>query len=143
QPRPAIDEFRAALRARSPYIIVTPALAALNALVFAGLAFGAGAMADPDTLLGWGASIGPRTTNGEWWRLLTSLFVHNGLFYLLVSVGVLMQIGAILERVAGRLPFALVYVLAGISAGLVHLSSHSVDVAAGSTGAGLGLYGRL
>jgi membrane associated rhomboid family serine protease len=143
RPRPAVDEFRAALRARSPRIIVTPALAAINALVFVGLVFGAGAMADPATLLGWGASLGPRTTNGEWWRLLTSLFVHDGLFFLLISVGVVLQIGAILERVAGRLTFALVYVLAGISAGLIHLSSHPVDVAAGSTGAVFGLYGLL
>jgi len=143
RPRPEVDEFRAGLRARSRYIVVTPAIVAINALVFVGLAFGAGAMADPDTLLGWGASIGPRTTNGEWWRLLTSLFVHNGLFYLLFSAAVLWQIGAILERVAGRLTFALVYVLAGIAAALVHLASHAVDVAAGSTGALFGLYGLL
>jgi membrane associated rhomboid family serine protease len=143
RPRPAVDEYHASLRARSRFIVVTPAIVAINALVFLGLAFGAGAMADPATLLGWGASLGPLTTNGEWWRLLTSLFLHNGLFYLLVSAGLLLQIGVILERVAGPLPLALVYVLAGVSAGLVHLSSHPVDVAAGSTGALFGLYGLL
>ena len=26
----------------------------------------------------WGASFGPRTTNGEWWRLVASMFVHTG-----------------------------------------------------------------
>ena len=29
-----------------------------------------------DVLLDWGASVGLRTTNGEWWRLATMMFVH-------------------------------------------------------------------
>jgi len=142
-PRPAVDEFRAALRARSRFFVVAPAIAVLNAMVFVGIAFGAGAMSDPATLLGWGASLGTRTTNGEWWRLVTSLFVHDGLFYLLVSIAVLVQLGAILERLAGRLPVALVYILAGVTAGMVRLSAHPVEVLGGSTGAIFGLYGLL
>src|SRR5262245_54214702 len=128
RPRPELAAFRAALRARSPHAIVTTVIAALNAIGFAGLLLGSGAMASDATLLGWGASVGPRTTDGEWWRLLTSLFLHDGLFYLLVSVALIVQLGAILERIVGRLTFALVYVLAGICAGLVHLSSHPVEV---------------
>jgi membrane associated rhomboid family serine protease len=142
-PRPEADAFRAALRARSRYLVVTPAIAALNAIVFAGILFGTSSAADPGTLLGWGASLGTQTTNGEWWRLLTSLFVHDSLFYLLVSIAVLVQLGAIVERVAGRAAFALVYILAGVIAGMVRLSAHPVDVLAGSTGALFGLYGLL
>ena len=51
---------------------MTPAIAALNALVFVGMIFGRGALADPQTIVAWGGSFGPRTTNGEWWRLITS-----------------------------------------------------------------------
>ena len=142
-PRPELEEFRGALCARSPRLLVTPAIATLNAIVFAGLLFGSGAMSDAGTLLGWGASMGIRTTNGEWWRLLTSLFVHDGAFYLLISVAILWQLGSILERLVGGLAFALVYLLAGVFAGLVHLSSHPVDATAGSTGAIFGLYGLL
>src|SRR5262249_39863105 len=100
-------------------------------------------MDNPDTLLGWGASLGPRTTNGEWWRLLTSAFVHTSLFGLLVNAAVVVQLGVILERLAGRLAFSLVYIEAGICGGLGRLSSHPVEVTAGSAGAVFGLYGLL
>jgi membrane associated rhomboid family serine protease len=143
QPRPEYESFRAALRARTEHLFVTPALVTLNAAVFTAMLFGAGAIGDPDTLLGLGASLGTRTTNGEWWRLLTSVFVHLGLFHLIVNVLVLAQLGAVLERLVGRLPFAAVYLSAGIFTGLANLSSHPVDVTVSASGAIFGLYGLL
>jgi membrane associated rhomboid family serine protease len=143
RPRPAADAFRAALRARTPRLFITPAIAAINVILFACLLFGAGAIGDPDTLVSWGASVGPRTTNGEWWRLLTSTFVHIGVLHLLVSIAILMQLGAILERLAGRMTFAAAYLSAGVCAGLIDLSSHPVAVSVGASGAIFGLYGLL
>jgi membrane associated rhomboid family serine protease len=72
QPHPESDAFRDALRARTPYIVIAPAIAAISVAVFVCMLFGASAIGDRDTLIGWGASFGPRTTNGEWWRLVTS-----------------------------------------------------------------------
>ena len=105
--------------------------------------FGAGAIGDPDTLVGMGASLGTRTTNGEWWRLVTSAFVHTGTFQFIVNIAVLAQLGAVLERLAGRLAFAAVYLSAGVFTGLVSLSSHPVGVTVGASGAIFGLYGLL
>jgi rhomboid protease GluP len=105
--------------------------------------FGAGALGDPQTLVGWGGSLGPRTTNGEWWRLVTSMFVHSGLLQLLINVGSLVSIGFILERLVGRLAFAAVYVAAGVLASLVSLSVYPMAVSAGASGAIFGLYGLL
>jgi rhomboid protease GluP len=62
---------------------------------------------------------------------------------LLVNVAALIQIGAVLERLAGRLAFAGVYVAAGVFAGLVNLSSHPLTVTSGASAAILGLYGLL
>src|SRR3954464_4322467 len=63
QPRPEADEFRNRLRERTPHLIVTPALAALCIVVTTGMMFGATPFGDRETLLRWGASLGPLTTN--------------------------------------------------------------------------------
>jgi membrane associated rhomboid family serine protease len=143
QPRPLYEAFKDALRARSRHLVVTPALVMINAAVFGAMLVGVSAIADPDTLLGWGASIGTRTTNGEWWRLVTSVFVHTGLFQFIVTMAVLAQLGAVLERLVGRAAFGAVYLSAGVFTGLIHLSSHPVVVTVSSAGAVFGLYGLL
>jgi len=137
------DAFRESLRARTPYVVIAPAIIVINVAVTLGILLGANAIGNPDTLVGWGASLGPRTTNGEWWRLVTSTFVHIGMLHLLVDVAILIQLGTVLERLAGRLTFAAVYLFAGAFAGLTNLSSHPVAVSVGTPGAIFGLYGLL
>jgi rhomboid protease GluP len=142
-PRPEYDAFRTALRARTRHLIVTPAIVALHVTVLAGMLFGASAIGDSATLVNWGASLGPRTTNGEWWRLATAAFVHRGTFQLLVDVMVLIQLGAIVERLVGPFAFGAVYLAAGALGGLVHLSVHPVDPGISTSSAIFGVYGLL
>ena len=104
-----LEPFRAALRQRTRYAIVAPALAALSVMLFARMLFGSGALTDPATLISWGANFGPRTTNGEWWRLLTSTFVHTGFLRMAVEAAALAQLGMLLERLAGRSTLASVF----------------------------------
>jgi len=137
------DPYRDALQARTPWLVVTPALAALNVAVFVGMIFGAGAIADPDTLVAWGASVGPRTTNGEWWRLVTSLFVHTGFWHLVINIVGLVQVGIMLERLVGHFAFAALYLAAGVFASLVSLVATPLAVSAGASGAIFGVYGLL
>lgn len=140
---PDWELFRAALLARTRWVVVTPALVVLNATIFGFMLFGAGAPSDPETLVGWGGNFGPRTTNGEWWRLVTPLFVHSGMLHLLANVAGLVSLGVILERLVGGFAFAAVYVAAGILAGLVSLSASPVEVSVGASGAIFGTYGLL
>ena len=142
-PRPEADAYRDLLRARMPRLAATPAIAAINVAVAACMLIGPGAWGDPDTLLGWGASQGPLTTNGQWWRLVTASFVHIGLFHLFVNVGVLCQLGAVLERLAGRPALTAVYISAGVFAGLINLWSDPVAVSVSASSAVCGLYGLL
>src|SRR5262245_32402951 len=74
----AMQPFRAALRARTPRLIVTPVIAGLYGVMLLAMLFGTGSFGAPETLIKWGANYGPRTTNGEWWRLFTALFVTGG-----------------------------------------------------------------
>jgi membrane associated rhomboid family serine protease len=139
QPEP----FRDALRARTRWAIVTPVLVALNLAIFVRMIFDSGALADPGTLVVWGGNIGPRTTNGEWWRLVTSLFVHTGFLQLIANILGLLQLGLLLERLVGRVALAVVYVSAGVFASLASLSELPVDVTVGASGAIFGMYGLL
>jgi rhomboid protease GluP len=140
---PEWELFRAALLARTRWVLVTPALVVLNATIFGFMLFGAGALSDPETLVGWGANFGPRTTNGEWWRLVTTMFLHSGTLHLLVNLCGLVPLGLILERLVGPFAFAAVYVAAGVLASLVSLSGSPVDVSVGASGAIFGTYGLL
>jgi len=141
--RPQYEAFKSALRARTPHVILAPAFVALNAAFYAAMVSGPGAMSDPATLVSYGASVGTRTTNGEWWRLLTAIFLPAGLMHLACIAAVLMHAGAALERLVGRWAFAAVYLASGVFAGLVNISSRPVDVTLSGSGALFGLYGLL
>jgi len=141
--RPECEAFREALRARTPWALVTPGLVALNVTVFVFMLRGAGALGDAGTLVSWGGNLGTRTTNGEWWRLLTSIFLHSSMLHLLVSVAALVQLGLILERLVGPFVVVAVYVTAGTFASLVSISARPLTVSVGDSGAIFGLYGLL
>lgn len=137
------DEFDAALRARTRWVVAAPTIAFVNIFVFASMVSGPSAAGAPDTLLEWGASFGPLTSNGDWPRLLTSLFVHAGPVALLVNLAALVQVGLLLERLVGPYAFAAVYLISGLFASLVSLAAFPVSVSAGASGAIAGLYGLL
>jgi membrane associated rhomboid family serine protease len=137
------EPFRAVLKARTAMPIVVPALIGVNVLVFVAMLLSSGSFSDPSFLIGWGASFGPKTSNGEWWRIATSLFVHVGLVHLLVMIVGLVQAGITLERMLGPLAIAVVYVSAGLFSGMERLSRAPMDVNAGAAGAVMGVYGLM
>src|SRR5947207_15707740 len=141
--RPELNAFRDALRTRTPWTPVTPAIAALNAIVFLMMLFAPGSFSDPQTLVAWGGIFGPRTTNGEWWRLATMMFVHAGFVQLVVNLAGLTQAGLLLERLIGNIAFGAVYLAAGIIAALISLLVSPISVSAGASGAVFGVYGLL
>jgi len=136
---PWLEALRA--RAGQPYLAL--GIAIVYAAAFSGLVSGAGDPANADTLVRWGATFGPRTANGEWWRLLTALFLHRNIFSLAIDVLAILQLGFALERVYGRVAFGCVFAAAGILANTVHLATHPVAVRTGASGALYGLYGLL
>jgi rhomboid protease GluP len=143
QGREEREQYEAILRIRMQIPAVTLAIAGLNVILFAGMLFGAGSHGDPATLVSWGASYGPRTTNGEWWRLLTTTFVHASFFVLLVNVVAIVQLGSVLERLVGRPAMAAAYAAAGMIGAVAAVASFPMRVTAGASNAVFGLYGLL
>jgi rhomboid protease GluP len=136
------EDFYAALRARTRWTVVTPTLLVAYMTIYIVMVWGDGALND-GVLLQWGGSLGPRTTNGEWWRLLTAMFLHRGLLHVIADVAGLVQIGRLVERLVGPIAFGSVFVAAGLIAGLRELSVHPVAVGAGAAGGIYGVYGLL
>ena len=139
---PQVVAFWKVLCERTPSAPVTPALVGLNIVVFGPMLFGTGA-GTPDHLIAWGGSFGPRTTNGEWWRLVTTMFVHVSVLHLFADLVGLVAVGVVLERLVGPLAFAAVYVAAGVSSSALGLIGSPFGVSVGASGAIFGLYGLL
>lgn len=135
-----LEPFREALRERTRIAPVTPVIAIMNVVVFFGIVFYPHLLADPDPLISWGASFGPRTANGEWWRLITTLFVHASVVTLIVNMLAFVPLGMMLERIVGPLAFAAVYLTAGLFSSLFSLSVFPVEVSVGAAGAVAGVY---
>jgi rhomboid protease GluP len=135
--------FYEALRARTRWAVVAPALAAMSVAILIVILVREGSLGNPQTLVEWGGSFGLRTTNGEWWRLLTATFVHTGVLELIVTLVALLSLGVAIERLVGSLAFAVIYVAAGVLSGLMRLSEAQMSVTTGSSGAVWGLFGLL
>jgi len=122
---------------------ITPILICLNILIFLLMVFnGLGFLSfGVEDLIKWGANYRPITIQGEWWRLLTSTFIHGGIMHLLANMYGLLFVGLFLEPLIGRFRFALAYILTGILASATSLWWHDATVSVGASGAIFGMYG--
>lgn len=122
---------------------ITPILININILVFVLMVLSGVSIMMPEgeSLLDWGANFRPMTLEGEWWRLLTSCFVHIGILHLLMNLYALLYIGVLLEPLLGRARFISAYLLAGIMASVTSLWWHDLTISAGASGAIFGMYG--
>ncbi len=82
--------------------------------------------------------------DGEYYRLLTSTFLHFGLIHFALNMYVLWLVGPSLERTLGRARFTLVYLLSGLGgAALSYALGPVQELAAGASGAVFGLFGAF
>jgi rhomboid protease GluP len=132
-------------RIPTPYTL-TYILIALNALVFVAMVASGISFTDPTPLqaLTWGADFAPLTVGAhQYWRILTSTFVHFGIIHIAFNMYVLYQIGPFIEMVFGRARYLAIYIVAGLGGSLVSLWIHPMSVGAGASGAIFGLYGAV
>ncbi|PWU19299.1 MAG: hypothetical protein C5B50_06810 [Verrucomicrobia bacterium] len=137
--------FRAKLLAATPKYYVVPAIVGLNLLVFIlACATGDGIFGGkPGTLTRWGANLGTLSLNGQWWRLVTSSFLHIGALHLLMNMAALCLCGVLVERLYGNAAFALLYLAAGLSGSLASAFCHPDVPSVGASDAVFGVYGAL
>ena len=121
----------------------TPILINLNIILFVIMTLTGVSvfMPDSESLLMWGANFRPLTLNGEWWRLITSCFLHIGIFHLLFNMYALLYVGIQLEPILGKHRFISAYLLSGIIASVASLYWNEFTISAGASGAIFGMYG--
>lgn len=140
-----LTEFHERLDSVSSPPLVTPALVAANVLYFVIMAFNGAGVMEPDgeVAVRWGSNFTPLTAAGEWWRLLSSTFIHFGLIHLALNMFALYQTGHTTERLFGRGRFLALYLFAGLTGSLASLVWHPVVNSAGASGAIFGVFGGL
>jgi membrane associated rhomboid family serine protease len=86
----------------------------------------------------------PAVADGEWYRLLTSAFLHYGLTHILFNMWALYVVGPPLETWLGRLRYGALYALSALGGSvLVYLLSPLDSATAGASGAVFGLFGAI
>jgi rhomboid protease GluP len=157
-PGPQMPPPQAVRRPRSSWATApaTYLLVGINCAVFlAMVGSGLSVLApNPDQLMHWGANnAGSVLINGEWWRIVTAMFVHVGLLHLATNMWCLWNLGLLAEPLMGSAGVLAVYILTGAAGNLL-----SVDInwlfpirdggiyfpaGAGASGAVFGIAGAL
>lgn len=162
--RPARTAFGGGTAGRHGY--VTKVLIGLNLLLMlvsiasdrggdaaaGGTGFG-GLMGGSTPLTEWGAVLGRAmfpdghiggVAEGEWYRLVTAMFLHYGVLHLLLNMWALWVLGRSLEAVLGPLRFAALYFIAGFGGNVaVYVFSAPNQMSAGASTAIFGLFAAI
>ncbi len=91
-------------------------------------------------LLGYGAMDPLYIWNGQYYRLVTCIFLHGGLLHIAFNSYALWILGSIMERVLGRKYYTWVFFLSGLSGSLASLMFVK-GISVGASGAIFGLIG--
>ncbi|MFS8651257.1 MAG: rhomboid family intramembrane serine protease [Caldibacillus sp.] len=95
-------------------------------------------------LILFGAKYTPLILEGQWWRLITPMFLHIGIIHLLMNSMALYFLGTTVERIFGRFRFLFIFLLAGFMGNVASfVFSSPQSISAGASGGIFGLFGAL
>lgn len=106
-----------------------------SASIFSGI--------DGRVLVRLGAKFGPLMAAGEWWRLVTAIFLHAGLLHIGFNLWCLFDLGPAVESLFSTQKFIVLYLVTGIFGFVVSLFWSPLGISIGASGAILGLIGIL
>lgn len=92
------------------------------------------------TLVRYGAKVAALIKyEGEWWRLITPIFLHAGIIHIISNVAIQLRVGGYLELVFGRARWVFIYLSSGIYGNMLSCIFLPDSVGIGSSGAVLGM----
>ena len=132
-------------RRRPAYI--NGVLIAVNILYFFWLEFH-GSTENAAFMVEHGAMYVPLVVReGEYYRLLTAVFMHFGISHLVNNMVILFVLGDNLERALGKVKYLVFYLICGVGANVfsmvVSIREYELAVSAGASGAIFGVIGGL
>ncbi|HEX8917450.1 MAG TPA: rhomboid family intramembrane serine protease [Chloroflexota bacterium] len=133
--------------------LVTSTLVAINVCVFL-LELSTGALnvatgfTNETTLRNLGMEVPRLVQQGQWWRLITTMFLHGSVEHILFNMASLFAVGSLTERLYGRLRYLAIYFGSGLVASLASVvywiaSGQPEQGALGASGAIFGVAGAL
>ncbi|PYX74202.1 MAG: hypothetical protein DMG78_07255 [Acidobacteria bacterium] len=142
-PQPVIT--RPWVRRSESSITLTQVIFGANIAVFLATALASGSAINisGEVNFHYGANFGPYTLSGEWWRLLTYMFLHGGAMHIFFNMWCLWDLGRLCESLYGRWTFAGIYLITGVSGGLASIAWNPRVLSVGASGAIFGLAGAL
>jgi rhomboid protease GluP len=132
-------------RRRESTVSLTKFLFGANVVVFIAMV-AASRSIDPfpgDILGHFGANFGPYTLSGDWWRLLTYMFVHADIWHIGFNMWCLWSLGSLCESLYGSWTFGAIYLISGVAGGLARVAWDPMVPSVGASGAIFGLAGAL
>lgn len=124
----------------------TPAtwtLIGINVAVFLITGVRSGFQFDLEHMVRFGADNGVLTLSGQWWRLVTSMFLHFNFLHIVSNMACLFFLGRLAEREVGSGVFLGSYLLAGTAGSVASVMMNPTVVSAGASGAVFGTAGLL
>jgi rhomboid protease GluP len=118
---------------------VTVTLIVVLAAIFL-LEFALEVLDSPEALLLAGALSRDAVLVGEWWRVVTAVFLHGSVNHLIGNAVALFVLGMVCEHAFGRVQFVTLFVLSGITGSLMSMLT-SAGPSVGASGAIFGLQG--
>lgn len=125
------------------YVNATNVLIALNVIIFLISAVLAGSLnyIDGRVLYNLGAKWSPAIKEGQYYRLITSMFLHGGIVHLLFNMYALWSLGNLVEKVWGTKRFLMVYFGGGFVASIATFIFSPNSLSVGASGAIFALLG--
>ncbi len=90
-----------------------------------------------------GALNGVAVFAGQWWRMLTSVFLHGGVLHIAFNMWALFNLGILAEILYGRRNYFFLYLLCGIGGSALSIIWHPNQLGVGASGAIFGIAGAL
>ncbi len=130
---------------RESTVSVTQVLLGANVMVFLAMVVASGPSLNFTGAISvhFGANFGPLTLSGQWWRLVTYMFLHGGLFHIAMNMWCLWELGGLCESLYGRWTYVAVYLLTGVAGGLASVGWNPGVLSVGASGAIFGLTGAM
>jgi rhomboid protease GluP len=96
-----------------------------------------------EAVLKVGASNGGYVFAGQWWRLLTAMFLHGSVLHIASNMWALFNLGLLAEILYGRRNYIFLYLIAGLGGSVLSVLWHPQVVGVGASGAIFGVAGAL
>lgn len=122
-----------------PYI--THGLLAIMVIVFIIMSL-MGGTENGVTLFNFGAKYNPAIRAGDYWRLITPVFIHIGFTHILMNGITLYFIGQYVEQIFGHVRYLIIFLVSGVMGNLASFAFSS-NLSAGASTAIFGLFGAF